>query len=106
MKRVMVVVNVPENEADSLRQAIGTAGGGRVGNYSFCSFSIKGTGRFLPNEGAHPTIGTVGELESVNEERIEIECDEADVLSVIKAIREAHSYEEPAIAAYPLLDIT
>jgi hypothetical protein len=105
MKRAMIVVNVPENEADTLRKAIGDAGGGRLGNYSYCSFSIKGKGRFLPNENANPTIGTVGQPETVEEERIEVSCDEADAPAIVKAIREAHSYEEPALVVYPLLDI-
>ena len=56
-KRVMIVVNVPEREADYLRKAIGDAGGGRLGDYSYCSFSVKGKGRFLPDENANPTIG-------------------------------------------------
>lgn len=105
MSRVMIVVNVPENEAAAMRQAIGDAGGGALGDYSYCSFSIKGTGRFLPNENAHPAIGSVGKPESVVEERIEVSCDEVDAPNVVRAIRAAHSYEEPAIVVYPLLDI-
>jgi hypothetical protein len=104
-KRVMIVVNVPENEADTMRKAIGEAGGGKLGDYSYCSFSIKGKGRFLPNAQANPTIGSSGQLETVDEERIEVACDETDAPAVVKAIREAHSYEEPAIVIYPLLDI-
>ncbi len=101
----MIVVHVPEGEADALRKAIGDAGGGKLGNYSYCSFSVKGTGRFLPNENANPAIGTIGQPEVVTEERIEVSCDEADASTVVKAIRQAHSYEEPAVVVYPLLDI-
>jgi hypothetical protein len=104
-KRVMIVVNVPEVEADDLRKAIGDAGGGKLGNYSYCSFSVKGKGRFLPNQDANPTIGSVGQPELVDEERIEVSCNEEDAPILVKAIRIAHSYEEPAIAVYPLLDI-
>lgn len=104
-KRVMIVVNVPVGEADELRQAIGEAGGGKMGDYSFCSFSVTGTGRFLPNEQANPTIGQPGKLEAVQEERIEISCDESDTLALVKTIKEVHSYEEPAIFVYPLLDL-
>jgi len=100
-----VVVTVPESEADTLREAIGNAGGGKVGNYSHCSFSVKGTGRFLPVGGASPTIGQVGQLEEVAEERIEITCDSQTVKTVVAAIREAHSYEEPAIDVYELADL-
>lgn len=99
----MIVVNVPVAEADALRKAIGDAGGGEMGNYSYCSFSVTGKGRFLPNEHANPAIGVAGQLEVVNEERIEVSCDESDAPAIVSAIQQAHSYEEPAIAVYPLL---
>lgn len=104
-KRVKIVVTVPSDEADALRKAIGSVGGGKVGNYDFCSFSIKGTGRFLPNNDANPTIGKRGEPEEVEEERIEVTCDEPAAKKIVLAIKAAHSYEEPAIDVYPLLDI-
>jgi hypothetical protein len=95
-----IVVTAPIADADKVRQAIGEAGGGKVGNYSFCSFSVRGIGRFLPNDGAHPAIGTVGKLEEVEEERIEINCADELVAGVVEAIRRVHSYEEPAIDIY------
>lgn len=105
MSSYKVVVTVPEDEADKLREAIGNAGGGKVGNYTHCSFSVKGTGRFLPIDGASPAIGQVGQIEEVAEERIEISCDQDSVRAVIAAIREAHSYEEPAIDIYELTEL-
>lgn len=105
MGKYKVIVTVPENEADKLREAIGSAGGGKVGNYTHCSFSVKGTGRFLPINGANPAIGQVGQLEEVAEERIEITCDSENVKAVVAVIREAHSYEEPAIDVYELAEL-
>ena len=105
MSNYKVVVTVPEDEADKLREAISNAGGGKVGNYTHCSFSIKGTGRFLPTDGAYPTIGQVGQPEEVIEERIEITCDGEIVKAVVATIREVHSYEEPAIDVYELSDL-
>lgn len=102
MSEYKIVVTVPENESDKLREAIGNAGGGKVGNYTHCSFSVKGIGRFLPGDDANPAIGEVGKLEQVAEERIEITCDGDNLKEVVKAIREAHSYEEPAIDVYKL----
>lgn len=102
MNSYKVVVTVPENEADKLREAIGNAGGSKVGNYTHCSFSVKGIGRFKPVDGASPAIGQVGRLEEVAEERIEISCDSESVKAVIAAIRATHSYEEPAIDVYKL----
>lgn len=105
MGNYKVVVTAPENEADKLREAIGSAGGGKVGNYTHCSFSVKGTGRFLPVDGANPAIGQVGQPEEVAEERIEITCDSENVKAVVAAIRETHSYEEPAIDVYELTEL-
>jgi hypothetical protein len=100
---VKIVVTVPEKDADNLRNVIGDADGGIIGNYTHCSFSVKGTGRFLPNEGANPTIGQVGKLEEVAEERIEFTCEQDKLNNVITAIKAAHPYEEPVIDVYPML---
>lgn len=97
-----IVVTVPVADADKVRQAIGEAGGGKIGKYSFCSFTVRGVGRFLPGDGAHPAIGEIGKIEEVEEERIEISCDDARVAPVVAAIRRVHSYEEPAIDIHPL----
>ena len=75
MSHLKIVTYVPVTHAGVVREAIGKAGGGKLGSYSFCSFSSKGIGRFLPNAGASPTIGKVGQLEAVEEERIEFVCE-------------------------------
>lgn len=105
MKKFKVIVTVPVKDTDSLRQAIGEAGGGVAGNYSFCSFSVKGIGRFKPSENATPTIGTVGNFEEVEEERIEFPCEEDKLQQVLEAIKMAHSYEEPVIDVFELFEI-
>ncbi len=102
---VKIVVTVPESHADAVREAMGRAGAGKMGNYSFCSFSTKGKGRFLPTEGANPAIGNVGKLEIVAEERIEVMCGKILVESVVQAIKDMHPYEEIAIDIYPLLNL-
>lgn len=100
---VKIVVHVPEKSADTIRRAIGASGGGKIGDYDFCSFSILGTGRFLPQEGAKPSIGQIGELERVTEERIEVTCDQSDAATILDAIKAVHPYEEPTIDIYPLI---
>ena len=102
--QVKIVVTVPPENADAIREALGKAGAGSLGNYSYCSFSVTGTGRFLPNENAKPHIGTPNKLEIVTEERIEVICERTHTKKVIAALRAAHPYEEPAIDIYPLLD--
>lgn len=102
--RVKIIVTVPPKNADAVRDALGKAGAGKLGNYSYCSFSVTGTGRFLPNKNAHPHIGTPNRPEAVTEERIEVICDRVEAKAVIAVLRTAHPYEEPAIDIYPLLD--
>ena len=102
MKSYKIVVFVPEANGEDLRQAMGEAGAGRIGNYSHCSFTTRGVGRFKPQAGASPAIGEVGKAEAVAEERIETVCAEDRLRDVLVAIRQVHPYEEPAIDVYAL----
>lgn len=102
MSRYKVVVYVPLDHADQVREAVGQAGGGKLGNYTFCSFSSRGIGRFKPEIGAHPAIGEVGKLQHVEEERVEITCDSAVLEDVIAAIKRVHPYEEIAMDVWEL----
>ena len=99
---IKLAVFVPETHADAVRRAMGEAGAGKIGKYTFCSFSSKGIGRLKPEAGAHPAIGTVGKLESVAEERIEAVCERGKLNVVITAIKAVHPYEEVALDVYPL----
>jgi hypothetical protein len=101
--KVKIVVFVPVENADEVREVVGKAGGGRLGEYSFCSYTVTGTGRFLPSDRAKPHIGKVGKLEQVKEERIEITCDQTLAKKVVEAIKAVHPYEEVALDIYPLL---
>jgi len=100
MKKYKIVIYVPLDHADALRAAMGDAGAGKIGNYTHCTFSVKGTGRFKPEAGANPTIGEVGKLEAVEEERIETVCAEEKLKDVLSAIKNVHPYEEPATDIY------
>jgi len=102
MSRHKIVVYVPVSHSDAVREVIGAAGGGQLGNYSYCSFSVRGIGRFLPEKGARPAIGAVGKLEQVDEERIEVTCDTQKVGDVVAAILSVHPYEEPALDVWAL----
>ena len=102
VKKYKFVVYVPLSHSDKVREEIGKIGGGKFGKYSFCSFSTKGIGRFRPEEGAKPTIGRVGKLEQVEEEKIEITCDKEVLDDVISAIKRIHPYEEIAFDIWPL----
>ena len=101
-KRYKIVVYIPESYANELRDAMANAGAGTIGNYSHCTFSMKGVGRFKPRAGANPTIGAVENLEEVSEERIETVCAADKLEEVLRAIRATHPYEEPATDVYLL----
>ena len=102
---VKIVVFVPEENAEEVRQALGEAGAGKIGDYSFCSFSIKGTGRFKPNDKANPHIGSAGKLETVDEERIEVACEKKQAARIIEVIKKVHPYEEVVIDIYQMLEL-
>jgi hypothetical protein len=104
-KQVKIVLFVPETHADIVREALGRAGAGKIGNYSHCSFSTKGIARFRPENGAHPTIGEVGVFESVVEERIETVCESVRLHEVMREVKKVHPYEEMALDIYPLLEL-
>ena len=102
MKLFKLAVHAPLSHADVVRDAIGKAGGGKIGNYAFCSFSVRGIGRSLPQSGASPHIGTVGKLEEIEEERIEVTVNEDVLKNVVAAIKSVHPYDEVTIDIYPL----
>lgn len=101
---VKIVVFVPETHADLVRKAMGDVGAGLIGNYSHCTFNIKGVGKYKPLEGAKPFIGEVGKFETVEEERIETVCLKDKAKEVIDAIKKVHPYDEVALDIYPLLN--
>lgn len=104
-RKYKIVVYVPESHGDQLREAMANAGAGHVGNYTHCTFTVRGTGRFKPEAGANPTIGKVGKLDEVAEERIETVCGGDKLEEVLRTIKEVHPYEEPATDVYVLEDL-
>lgn len=97
-----VVVFVPLEAVSQVHGAASKAGAGVIGNYTHCSFQIRGTGTFLPGEDAHPSIGQPGALERVEEIRLEMVVPERSLQDVILAMRAVHPYEEMAYDVYPL----
>ena len=97
-----LIIYVPSKDAHAVRQAIGDAGAGRLGNYSHCSFSVEGTGRFTPLPGANPAIGAVGTPEEVPETRIEAIYPRSRRNTVVAAAISAHPYETPAFMTFPV----
>lgn len=97
-----LAVFVPEEAASQVKQALGDAGAGFIGNYSHCSFSSKGTGSFRPTANSNPYIGKHGKQEFVDEVKIEVIYTEDIEKRVLQAMLKAHPYEEVAYDLYAL----
>jgi len=93
---------VPEGDLETVRQAIFAAGAGEIGKYAHCSWTVAGQGTFVPQEGARPTVGTVGRPETSAELRLEAVFPRRLAAAVTDAFVAAHSYEEPAFDVYAI----
>lgn len=93
---------VPESHLESVKRAVFDAGAGKMGDYDSCCWQVLGQGQFRPLKGANPHIGEVGEMQYVEEYRVETLCQGDVVRKVIAALREAHPYEEPAFDVWAL----
>jgi hypothetical protein len=98
-----LVVFVPTDALDVVRDALFEAGAGRIGGYERCSWYTEGTGTFLGGGGTAPALGERGREERVRELRLETVFPAELHEQVIVALREAHPYEEPAFDVYELL---
>jgi dinuclear metal center YbgI/SA1388 family protein len=97
-----IVVFVPESDLARVSDALFAAGAGNIGQYSQCSFRLAGTGTFYGSAATNPTVGQKGRREEASEWRLEAVCPESRIHQAIAAMREAHSYEEPAYDVYSL----
>lgn len=91
-----LVTFVPVEHVEAVSRAVFDAGAGRIGKYSSCSFRAPGTGTFFGEEGASPVVGRAGRLEEAAELRLETVVPMDRVAGVVRALRAAHPYEEPA----------
>jgi hypothetical protein len=99
-----LIVFVPREALDPLREALFAAGAGRIGDYERCSWYTEGTGTFLGGEGSSPSVGQPGREQRVAELRLETVYPEELEAEVVAALRQAHPYEEPAFDLYDLVD--
>ena len=97
-----LVVYVPVADTGRLLDALSDAGAGAIGDYERCAWSTTGTGTFRPLPGADPSVGSVGEVAEVPESRLEVVLPRARRARVLRAMLDAHPYEEPA---YDLLEL-
>jgi hypothetical protein len=99
-----LVVFVPREALNAVREALFAAGAGRIGNYEHCSWYTEGTGTFLGGVGTSPSVGQAGREERVAELRLETVFPAELQDEVLAALRQAHPYEEPAFDVYELVE--
>jgi len=99
-----LVVFVPREALEQVRDALFAAGAGRIGDYERCSWYTAGTGTFLAGAGTDPAIGEVGREERVSELRLETVFPDGARDAVVAALHESHPYEQPAFDVYQLLE--
>lgn len=79
---------------------------GNIGNYEECAFFSQGTGQFRPGPEANPAVGTRGELEYVEEHRVEVVVNDGghndQIKQAIAELKKVHPYEEVAYDVYRL----
>ena len=97
-----LVVFAPNGEEEKLIDALSAAGAGLIGLYERCAFLSPGIGTFRGLPGSKPSIGKSGQIEKAEELRIEVRLPLSSASAVEKALREAHSYDEPAYDFYNL----
>ncbi|WP_144511112.1 Nif3-like dinuclear metal center hexameric protein [Bacillus sp. FJAT-22090] len=103
-KLMKLAVFTPKESTEEVRNALGQAGAGQIGDYTNCSFTTLGEGRFKPSEDADPYIGKVNELAIVDEDKIEVVFPVSLKNRVLKALLTSHPYEEPAYDLF-LMDL-
>jgi dinuclear metal center YbgI/SA1388 family protein len=100
-----LVTFVPPGQLQDVADAVFSSGAGVIGDYSGCAYALSGEGWFTPEGSAHPSIGSIGRTERVDEVRWETVIPRQRLDSAIRALVAAHPYEEPAFDIYPVQDV-
>ncbi len=95
---------VPDSHVEVVKSAVFAAGGGRIGAYDHCSWQVLGTGQFRPLDGSQPFIGEAGQVEQVEEWKVELVVADELIRSVVAALKQSHPYETPAYEVWRLED--
>ena len=95
---------VPESHVEVVKSAVFTAGGGRIGAYDQCSWQVLGQGQFRPLDGSQPFLGQTGQIEQVEEWKVELVVADELIRAVVMALKQSHPYETPAYEVWRLED--
>ncbi len=100
--QMKLVTFVPEKYVSNLVDKLSEVGAGIIGNYTHCSYQLKGTGTFFGLDNTNPAIGEKGKLETVEEIRLEMIFEKWNLTKILNTLIRYHPYEEPAYDIYPL----
>jgi hypothetical protein len=95
---------VPGSHVDVVKSAVFAAGGGRIGAYDHCAWQVLGQGQFRPLDGSQPFIGEAGQVEPVEEWKVELVVADELIRDVVAAVLGSHPYETPAYEVWRLED--
>ncbi|MDR2315905.1 MAG: NGG1p interacting factor NIF3 [Pseudomonas sp.] len=87
---------VPASHVEVVKAAVFAAGGGRIGDYDHCAWQTLGQGQFRPLDGSQPFLGQAGQVEVVEEWKVELVVADDLIAQVVAALKQSHPYETPA----------
>ena len=93
---------VPASHVDVVKAAVFAAGGGRIGGYDHCAWQTLGQGQFRPLDGSQPFLGQTGQVEVVEEWKVELVVADDLIAQVVAALKQHHPYETPAYEVWRL----
>ncbi len=99
-----LIYYIPPDEHERVKQALFDCGAGKMGQYEECCWEVLGKGQFRPQEGSNPAIGKTGQLEKVDEYKVEMVCDDSVIQKVVKTLLKEHPYEQPAYSVTVMLN--
>ena len=95
---------VPASHVDVVKAAVFAAGGGRIGDYDHCAWQTLGQGQFRPLDGSQPYLGQTGQVEVVEEWKVELVVADELIVQVVAALKQSHPYETPAYEVWRLAE--
>ncbi|AZL70296.1 MULTISPECIES: NGG1p interacting factor NIF3 [Pseudomonas] len=96
---------VPDSHVEVVKAAVFAAGGGRIGDYDHCAWQTLGQGQFRPLHGSQPYLGQAGQVEVVEEWKVELVVADGLIMQVVDALKRSHPYQTPAFEVWQLLDL-
>ena len=99
-ERVKLITYGPVESVDRIREGLAAVGAGVIGEYEICSIEIAAMGTYRGGERSNPVRGQRGQLERVEEVRLEMVCGDRHLATAIERLRALHPYEEPPIEIY------